>query len=606
MNILSESQFLQLQSRVNSLPWAQFEPFLSWKYNGRNLTVNDFPDASDARRRQIINALDNMPNEAEQNEWENVQSFFGANTVFEMQGLLEKINSYISRWSGSSPSGNHLAEANAKKCEIENSLKELTASIEAEAWSKVNHFNIDSLLSFLKSYPYTDHREEIDESVFSIAKSLTNASLVDALRCYKENFPQGKHIDDVENLLAAAYQWNEIKRVRELFSVFSYVSSYSDSPFIKEARQLLMELKSEELALMKRSFNEYSRERMLSLISNGVFTEYELVSERVATPRSIEILRNYQLVRESLPVLDDVIPQCTKECFPNHVDVFMFGIPATGKSCVLAGLLNSPSLHYDSVRSGGKYADALSVYLENNCPPDPTRRNYLTTIKADVKSGDKAHLFDLVEMAGEEFADKIANNPNNEVSFEDMGTGAAELLSSANNKVFFLVVDPTKNTILFTINEEVEDEFGNKFFRPRVININQRLSIKRMIDLFGQPENADVMNKVDAIHFIVTKADTLGNTYEERLDKAVDIMRNNYQVEIDELMELCSRHGINRATSGVPYVFPFSLGQFYVGNICEYDDHDSNSLLNVMKGNTMAIRKDSFWDKFKSMMNKGF
>lgn len=127
-----------------------------------------------------------------------------------------------------------------------------------------------------------------------------------------------------------------------------------------------------------------------------------------------------------------------------------------------------------------------------------------------------------------------------------------------------------------------------------------------MIDLFNQPENEAVMKKVDAIHFIVTKADTIGKTREERLDKAVELMNRNYSDAIETLKEVCERYGINRATNGVPYVFPFSLGEFYIGNICEYDATDSSSIIDVMKGNTMAIRKETFWDKFKAIMNKGF
>ena len=206
-------------------------------------------------------------------------------------------------------------------------------------------------------------------------------------------------------------------------------------------------------------------------------------------------------------------------------------------------------------------------------------------------------------MAGEEFAIKIANNPDNEPNFEDMGTGATDLLQSENKKIFFLVVDPTKDIIRFRVQDEVIDESGNVTYSSRVIVINQKHTLKRMVDLFAQPENASVMKKVEAIHFIVTKSDTIGNTEQQRIDNAVDLMKSKYANAIATLKDVCAHYGINRATNGAPHVFPFSLGQFYIGNICEYDDTDSSTIIRVMRGNTPAIRKVTFWDRFKNLMN---
>ncbi|MBQ5895439.1 MAG: hypothetical protein IIW75_02585 [Bacteroidaceae bacterium] len=608
MSELNEAQYQQLQARVNMIPWAQFSQYLTWTYQGRKLTVADFPEANEARKLQIEEALLNAPNPQEQSEWNGIEQLCGvaSDNLPQLDLLIGKLELYITRWSNSTAANNHVAEAREKLAEAQEKHASLIKGVEDADWLNVDQFSIDSLLAFYSKYPRTARKDEIDTTVYNLSKTVDPSAVVPALNRYKVSFPDGQYIAEADRVINEVMVWLQIKEQRDLFATHMFIDQCPTSTFVQEAKILLMELKNAEISLMKSQFNEYSRNKLLGFIDQGIFSVNELLYNGVVTNESLRILRNYQEVRSSLPVLDDVIPSCSCECFPDHVDVFMFGIPATGKSCVLAGLLSANELNYDSVKSGGAYADALTAFLDNNCPPDPTKKNYLTTIKARVKDGDRQHNFDLVEMAGEEFAVKIANNPDREVEFEDMGSGAATLLTSPNNKVFFVVVDPTKNIIRFNIEEEVYDEAGNVSYRPRTITINQNKSLKRMIDLFNQPENEAVMKKVDAIHFIVTKADTIGKTREERLDKAVELMNRNYSDAIETLKEVCEHYGINRATNGVPYVFPFSLGEFYIGNICEYDSTDSSSIIDVMKGNTMAIRKETFWDKFKAVMNKGF
>ena len=609
MNELTEAQYQHLQARVNMIPWAQFSQYLTWTYNGRRLTVEDFPEANESRKQQIEEALLNAPNPQEQADWNDIMQSYNAAPadIPQLDLLIGKLELYSMRWGNANAASNHSNEANAMLTELRNKHNSLIRDVEDADWQNVDMFNIDSLLGFYTKYPRTSHKDEIDDAVFNVCKSQEPTAIVSAMNRYRESFPTGRHFADAEIVINEVMVWLQVRDRRDLFATYMFIDQCPQSTFAQQARILLMELKSAEISLMKSQFNEYSRDKLLGFIDKGIFTANELVYAGILTNESLRILRNYQDIRLNLPVLDNVIPRCSCECFQDHVDVFMFGIPATGKSCVLAGLLAADEMNYYSVKSGGAYADALRAFLDNNCPPDPTKRNYLTTIKASVDDGNKQHNFDLVEMAGEEFADKIANNPDGEISFEDMGTGAANLLKSDNHKVFFIIVDPTKNIIRFSVEEEIKDENGEVVaYNPKTIVVNQKESLKRMIDLFRQPENKDVMKKVDAIHFIVTKADTIGKTREERLDKAVELMNRNYASSIKILKKICLEYGINRATKGVPYVFPFSLGEFYIGNICEYDNTDSVSIINVMKGNTMAIREETFWDKFKAVMNKGF
>lgn len=604
MNELSDAQYTQLQNRINVMPWEIIKNYLNWTYRGRTLTVDDFPQANENRKAQIKDFLNKpRPNPIHDREWADLSIYmdksFDELMFHELQALELRLQTYIANWKVSRPDGNHVDEAITQLSALQNHIEE-------EEWKKVDLFDITALENYYTKRPNTIHKNEVDDAIFSLSKSKPVHELINALLHYKQIFPEGNHVDEAERMIEAVRIWLGISASRDLLQVFSYIKSYPDSPFINEAQILLIQLKTEEIEIMKREFMDYSRDKLLNFIENEIFTENELIYAQVVTRNSLEILRNYINIRESLPVLDNIIPRCKTECYADHTDVFLFGIPATGKSCVLAGLIGSNILNYDSVSSGGAYADALIDFMNNSCPPPPTRKNYLTTIKAWIKNGDIVHPYNLIEMAGEEFADKISLNPDGEVCFEDMGTGATDLLSSDNDKIFFIIVDPTKDFVRFKTEREVKDKEG-KFIGYETVEIvvNQVQCLKRMINMFNRVENENIMKKVKAIHFIVTKSDTLGDTLESRLDGAAAILNKKYPLCIASLYDIFenSDYEINRATDYKPMVYTFSLGKFYVGNIFEYDSSDSVNLIEVMQGNIVGIKKETFFDKMRRLFN---
>lgn len=604
MNELCDAQYAQLQNKINVMPWEMIKNYLNWTYKGRTLTVDDFPQANENRKAQIKDFLNKpRPNPIHDREWADLsidmEKSFDELKFHELQAYELRLQTYIANWDVSRPDGNHVDDAITK-------LSALQKHIEEEEWKKVDLFDITALENYYKKRSNTIHKNEIDDAIFSLSKSKPAHELINALLHYKQIFPQGNHVEEADRMIEAVRIWLGISGSRDLFQVFSYIKSYPDSPFMNDAQILMLQLKAEEIEIMKREFMDYSRDKLLGFIEQEIFTENELIYAQVVTQNSLQILRNYSQIKVSLPVLDNIIPRCKTECYADHTDVFLFGIPGTGKSCVLAGLIGSNILNYDSVSSGGAYADALIEFMNNSCPPPPTKKNYLTTIKAWIKNGDIVHPYNLIEMAGEEFADKISLNPDNEVCFEDMGTGATDLLSSDNDKIFFIIVDPTKDFVRFKTDREVKDEDENIIgYETKEIVANQVQCMKRMIDMFNRKENENIMKKVKAIHFIVTKSDTLGDILENRLDGAAAILNKKYPLCIETLYDIFENpdYEINRATDYKPMVYTFSLGKFYVGNIFEYDSSDSANLIEVMQGNIVGIKKPTPMDRLRKLLN---
>ena len=111
------------------------------------------------------------------------------------------------------------------------------------------------------------------------------------------------------------------------------------------------------------------------------------------------------------------------------------------------------------------------------------------------------------------------------------------------------------------------------------------------------------MKKVDAIHIIMTKADTLGG-FGEREVAARNIFDNQYGHSIlKPLVELSKEYNINAHTDFRPKLYTFSLGTFYVGSLYEYDPTDSNRLVKAIRNSTRGTKKKSWWDRLKEMVN---
>ncbi len=555
---------------------------------------DDFVFVNEEKKKQVEEALRSRPNPREIKEWGEIVALFGSNPVM----LRLKLEEYIVRWEAKNPAENHVDEAKQKLQDLDRAEREEKQRREQQDWDNVDQFSTRSLCDYLRKYPRTVHLDEIDDAVWN-----NGSSTITGINEYLRLFPSGRHVGEANRAVSEYSQWQAIKSNRDLGSIFGYVQEHSDSPFMSEANILLMQLKAEEIDRMKSMATKYSIDDLLYYLSEGIFSENDLIYNGVVTSDSLEILRNFDAVRTGLPDINTEIAKCRKECAEGRTDVYFFGIPATGKSCILMGLIGSPDIDVNTVVAGGPYAAALQQHLDAGFTIGQTPADYVATLQAKIPNGDKNHYLNLVEMAGEDFAFKLAENPEGEVSLGDMGEGVPQLLANNNRKAFFLIVDPTATVVSFNRIQNVTDSEGNTYQTTTRVNINQRTTLKRMVDLFTLPENETIMRKVDSIHIIVTKADMCGNDV-ERDEKAFDLFMTRYKPLLRPLIELCEQYGINVATNGLPKLYTFSLGRFYVGGIYQYDDTDAGRLINVIRGNVTGEKKQTFMDKFLALVNK--
>lgn len=592
---LTELQRKRLIEGINNLP---INTILSYFQSGE-ICFTDVPNISAERREYIQQQLDQMPNPQEQREWAEIQS----NLINPSQELLNKIASYVRKWEGTRPAGNHVDEAREMYNQVEQTIVAQAEELEKADWANVNPFSQTDLIGHLTKYPNTVHKQEIDDAIWS----LINKENVQELQNYRVLLPQGSHIQEAQTLLNSIVDWSNVKNTNDIFVVNDYIKRNPNTPFIQQAQILMMGLKQNEKQLMRTRPNEYDVSRLMRLLDEKIVTEQELILDKVVTQNVLDTLR-YTDVNADLPDIRKAIESSHAECKDGFTDVFFFGVPSTGKTCVLMGMSRSNSLHINLASGGGDYASALQQYTDVGVTVPRTPGTFVTTLEATISktNEDSVHKINLVEMSGEEFAFGIANNADHVFTFEDMGSGATELLKNNNRKVFFLIIDPTANVV--RINREIidgyDEETGSPITRLEYCVVNQRTLIQKMVNLFETPGNAEIMKKVDSIHIIMTKSDTLGNPV-EREEKAYKIFQEKFGGDILEpLIELCKEYNINAQTKFHPKLFTFSLGTFYIGGLYEYEQNDSNRLVKAIRNSTHGMKKKTWWDRLKETVNK--
>ena len=590
------------------MDWDALQPFLSEvsastlqkletyirKYEGTRPNGNHVDEAI-ATYNEIE---DKLPTPAGM-EWEELKLSLSDMS----QNTLNRLEAYIRKYEGTRPKGNHVDEAIVKRNEIKDVLQREALAKEETEWNTVDPFSMTSLIGHLNKYPMSAHHDEIDENVWNI----TAKENVQQLQDYKVLFPKGKYIGDANSRLNAIVEWDRVRDSDDIIVVYNYIHNNPRSPYKNEAELLFMKLKQREIDFMRHEPNRYEVSRLQDLVKLGIFTKNDLISKGVMT-ENVWITLNSIDVKNDLPDIFEAMQNSEAECENGYTDVYFFGIPSTGKTCVLMGLSCTSSLQVNLASSGGPYAEALRQYTDYGMTVPHTPGDFVTTLKATISENinDMAikHNVNLVEMSGEEFAFGITNNEAREFSFEEMGTGVTELLRNGNRKVFFLIIDPTTNIVRFTREyDEYDEQTGEKIHKLKYAVVNQKILMQKIVNIFQDPANSDIMKKVDSIHVIVTKADTLGEPL-QRDDKALEVFNKNYGMNIvPPLIELCRDYNINSNSNYRPKLFTFSLGTFYVGGLYEYEQTDSDKLVNAIMNATGGERQKTFWDKVRDVLN---
>ena len=584
---------LQRKKLIDDINRLNINVVLKYFLSG-DLSLSDIPHITDDRRKYIE---DHLPAPA-QKDWDALQASLSEVS----ESTLHKLEAYIRKYEGTRPDGNHVDEAIAKRNEIKDALRRDALATEETEWKAVDPFSMMSLIGHLNKYPMSIHHDEIDDKVWNIIDKESEQQLQD----YKVLFPKGKYIEKATAMLEVLDEWMIVRDSGDISFVFQYIRKRPESPYIDKAYCLLMDLKHQEICRMRHEPNRYDVSRLLYLVQLGIFTVDELISEGVMTENVWHTLNNID-VKNDLPDIYEAMQDSKVECQDGCIDVYLWGLPSTGKTCILQGLLSSSSLLLDLTSSGGSYAEALRQYTDYGMASPRTLDDSVTTLKTTIITDGHTPIkynVNFVEMSGHHILDMVEDN--SEHSKEENNSDIANLLHNDNRKVFFLIIDPTINNIKLNREyDEYDEQTGEKIHRLKYVVFNQKIFMQQIVNIFQDPANSDILRKVDSIHIIITKADTFGERL-QRGEKALDYFNDHYGINVTQpLVDLCEKYHINCNSNFRPKLFTFSLGKFYVGGLYEYDPIDSELLINTITAFEPPYRKKTFWSRLiEKIINK--
>ena len=575
-----------------------------------DLQLNDFRGyVSDVLYEQLREAGRN-PLEAEM--WSRIQQS-PRTTTEDVHAVQDLVAQYLRQFPGGpnelearSLQGKLMEELNGLN---KKKLQEEARKREENDWSSLERGNYFALQTYKRKYPDSVHKDELDDLMWNNTRTMMNSN---TLSRYLSDWPSGRHYIEASTALQEFPVWEAISRKRDLFEVDDYRDNHPESPFINEINSLYYTLREEMLSDMKKNPSEFDRDLIIRLLDADIFKQWEFFDFGLMTEESWETLCTD---RSLFPDIQDYqIEDPNIQAPAGSTDVYLFGTPGTGKTCLLMGLAGANGDGYTinmKLGSGGDYAAALQEYVNAGLTPGRTFGKFVTTIHGHINEEDKrdntiSHNINLVEMSGEEFALRIADSK--EVSLADMGTGATNLLRNGNRKVFFIIVDPSKDKVKVQYLETVRDSFGNEVEqRIRTRYVSQLTILQKFVSLFEIEENEDIMKRVDAIHFIVTKADILSDNSSDRVVKARDLLLERYKAPVNQLKNYCERtkrinYSDRKELRYRPQVFTFSLGHFYLGDVFDFDKSETLKIIQAIRGVTSGTKERTWWDKFKESL----
>ena len=443
----------------------------------------------------------------------------------------------------------------------------------------------------------------------------------------------------------------EIRRVLDnsFSDVIDFLHLIEKYPLKKDS------IKNFMLLDMKNNPSRYDREEMNWLLNgkfddidhiSPIFTQEELLQNRIANRdilRHIITHPNDESDRD--PLEEDLIPEDNFKSQANCTDVYFFGVPGSGKSTVLAGLFmvsKCDNLRFKILTHGGHlgftYANILRNYLEHNLFPQRTKVRFVAKqelspivqdddnpfeessgeplndynqsdelnsdkfiqivdaelTERDPKTGiEESHRLSIIEMPGERTLDFAAANIRNPEEMDNLlGVGTRQLFMNDNRKVFFIVIDPKPDrTYLVNVN-------GIR------TPVSQITALDALVQFFN--EVPGLLEKIDAIHVILTKSDMLKNPTDIDCIKK-DVIKCGYEGLMSDLQNLClpSKGNINAQCNHNLHLFTYSLGKVYPGHMISYRDIDAKKILQLIAANTYGVKTTlTKWDAIVDWMNK--
>jgi hypothetical protein len=296
--------------------------------------------------------------------------------------------------------------------------------------------------------------------------------------------------------------------------------------------------------------NQSTIDEIQMYLSNGILTIEDLQQRTNLSHKSIQLLVNLNTAGrttifkriEDLPPMEE-----------GKTDVYFVGVPGSGKSTILSGLLYMAHkkgllLNNSHNQGGAQYQDLLINDMRKGLLPAATASGSYNYIPLSLQGSDGAHPLNVVEVPGENY-NHMYNNGD-----------VASFLNYINNN--------NKKIIIFVIDSLVH----NEGYINNAHQLDQSLVYANILELFRANQ---VLEKTDSVYIVVNKFDAIKNTrYFGDARQDTELALDFVQEEFLAFVNNCKNARENSKNQFKIKVIPFSIGDVQLSTFVNYINED--------------------------------
>lgn len=375
-------------------------------------------------------------------------------------------------------------------------------------------------------------------------------------------------------------KWQEASSLHTIASYSGYLSAYPQGKYATKAQEAikfiidvnLISQKQQYLNALKENINAYSPE-VLKHYQIGVD---DILNAGIDVPKSIIDIFDSKGI--------DLIIGKTPESIPSgQTEVYFWGTPGSGKTCTIAAILSTVKkmgFFTEKDCEGIRYMRQLSnvFFKEVGTLPLPTPTEVTQRLSFDLLDAEKTkHPLSLIELSGEVFRSfaYITEGTEPPAHVQCSSSSLLKFLGNKTNPKFhFFVVDVT--------NDSVDDK-----------GYTQIDYLSAAATFF---KGNDIFNEMTAgMYVLVTKSDLLSPNPSQRKDVAEQLLIENYLSFVNTLKSIAVDHKLLRNMDDKIPVIPFTIGNVYFQNKCQFNSQMSEDVIRILQQNISKETKTSIF-----------